>query len=352
MQRRLWTWFGLIALLAALPFAVRTPGPQYVEVVVDERPVTVEAPATVERALAASEVTPVDGVLLSAGTATVLDPHWDPARLVVDGVEVEPGDVMFPGGHLSVVDGTDEVEPTEEVEEVVPFEIPDVEYELWAPGSDGLDDVVRGTVSGEIVSRTAVVAMRPAQRVEDDVVVLTFDDGPNPDFTPQILATLALFDLRAVFCVTGAQATKHPELVQAIHDAGHVLCNHSENHPDLTTLGVAEIEEQVAGPSAVIEGIVGVAPAFFRAPYGAVNDEVISIVHRNGMRILGWAVDSDDWGGGSAQAIIDRVVGTAHPGAIVLLHDGGGNRTQTVAALAGIVFGLAAEGYRPVLPLR
>src|SRR5258706_15991908 len=180
-------------------------------------------------------------------------------------------------------------------------------------------------------------------------IALTFDDGPNPTYTPQVLSILQQYGVNATFFVIGEQVQAYPNLVQQEHAAGHIVGNHSWNHPYLTTLAADDIHTQLSNTSNAIEQATGVRPSFFRPPYGAYNYQVLLQASNLGLQSILWSVDPQDWNGPpSSDIIIQRVLNMAHNGSIILLHDGGGNRSQTVAALPTIITQLRIRGYRLV----
>ncbi|MBA3653098.1 MAG: polysaccharide deacetylase family protein, partial [Actinobacteria bacterium] len=207
-------------------------------------------------------------------------------------------------------------------------------------------DVVVGTRSGEVLSRTELSPPTPAAPVTEATVALSFDDGPNPEWTPAVLAILRSAGVKATFCMVGYAARLYPALVKAVADEGHTLCNHTMNH--VQSLGrrpVAEITAELQGNSDLIAAAAGTRPAFFRAPGGTWSPNVIDEVHRQGMRALGWNVDPADYNRPGAPVITERILQQLRPGAVVVLHDGGGDRSQTVAQLRNLIDRLKALGY-------
>lgn len=178
---------------------------------------------------------------------------------------------------------------------------------------------------------------------------LTFDDGPNPPDTLRLLDVLADLGVPAVFCLVGEQVRAHPEVAARIVQAGHVLGNHSLRHDDLGDLDVVAVRADLAETSAIIAGATGVGPRFFRAPYGhwGVTPQVAAELD---MVPLGWQLAVEDWLEPGADVLADRVRGGLEPGGVVLLHDGGGDRSGTVDAVARVVPVLLAEGWTAVLP--
>jgi peptidoglycan/xylan/chitin deacetylase (PgdA/CDA1 family) len=178
---------------------------------------------------------------------------------------------------------------------------------------------------------------------------LTFDDGPNPPDTLRLLDVLAELGVAAVFCLVGEQVRAHPEVAGRIAGAGHVLGNHSLRHDDLGEWDAARVRADLAETSALITGATGVAPSYFRAPFGrwGVTPRVAAEL---GMVPLGWQLAVEDWLAPGADVLVDRIRAGLEPGGVVLLHDGGGDRSGTVDAVARVVPALLAEGWTAVLP--
>ncbi|AXG81518.1 polysaccharide deacetylase family protein [Streptomyces paludis] len=185
-----------------------------------------------------------------------------------------------------------------------------------------------------------------------DTVVLTFDDGPDPAYTPAILSTLRQYDVRAMFLVCGEMVYDHPDVLRRIADDGHVVGNHSWSHPQMTRLTRSGIRREMARTSDVVEETIGEAPLWYRAPYGAWNRHSFEIGAELGMEPLGWTVDSLDWTEPGTTTIVRRVVDGAGPGVVVLSHDAGGDRSQSVAALRRYLPRLLDAGYRVAVPHR
>lgn len=183
-------------------------------------------------------------------------------------------------------------------------------------------------------------------------IALTFDDGPDPVYTPQVLEVLRRCRVRATFCVIGRDAAANAWLLNAIADGGHEIANHSWSHPLLTRMRPPEMHEQFARTCDVIDGAVGRAPVLARAPFGAWNKRALGISASLGMSPLGWSVDTRDWQAPGTPEITSTVLESARPGSILLAHDGGGDRSQSVAALREYLPRLLDSGYLPVLPAR
>ncbi|WP_311479085.1 polysaccharide deacetylase family protein [uncultured Gulosibacter sp.] len=171
------------------------------------------------------------------------------------------------------------------------------------------------------------------------VVYLTFDDGPS-EYTPQVLDVLAKHDAHATFFMIGAQATNQPAMVQRVRDAGHAVGNHSWSHPDFTELNDRQLRAEIAQTDDAVGGAQCVRP-----PYGATDDHVRDVLSSMAKSQALWTVDSEDWRRPGVDKIVDRVLADVRPGSVVLMHDGGGAREQSVAALDKILNHLDSQGY-------
>ncbi|MFC8536531.1 polysaccharide deacetylase family protein [Streptomyces sp. NPDC057249] len=198
------------------------------------------------------------------------------------------------------------------------------------------------------------VRTRPFEQLTDigHAMVLSFDDGPDPLYTPQILDTLREHDVRAMFFLCGEMANDNRDLVRRISDEGHTVGNHSWTHPLVTKLSRAGITDELGRTSDVIEEITGAAPLWYRAPYGAWNRDSFEIGAALGMEPMAWTVDTLDWTVPGTDTIVHRVRQGAGPGVVVLSHDAGGDRSQSVAALRRYLPELLDDGYRLTVPRR
>ncbi|MDN0198716.1 polysaccharide deacetylase family protein [Streptomyces sp. S.PNR 29] len=202
--------------------------------------------------------------------------------------------------------------------------------------------------------RRTLVRHKPLLRVSGRgrTMVLTFDDGPDPRYTPAILDTLAEYDVRAMFFVCGEMVADHPDLLTRMADEGHVVGNHTWSHPLLTRLTRRQIRHQMERTSDVIEDAYGDRPQWFRAPYGAWNRTVFQLGAELGMEPLAWTVDTLDWRMPGTRTIVNRVEHGAAPGVVVLAHDAGGDRSQSVRALRTYLPELLDSGYHVTVPRR
>lgn len=316
------------------------------------RPVRVEAPATVGDALAEADLVPRPGHLLSAVTGTVLDSAYQPVQLLVDGLPATSESPVLAGNTIGVFEPADVTEQAVDGEEVIPPPpMPTVLKSLWHPGHPGRALTRKGAISGEVVARVEVQPAAPPVPVTEKLVALTFDDGPGPA-TLEMLRILREKNVKATFCVVSRQLRK--EGLAAAMGAlgeGHHLCNHTVNH-DARLPGKSQkvIDEEIRGANRDLVERTGVKPAFYRPPAGKMGSKIESTVEDEGQQVLLWSVDTKDFQKPAPEAIVTSVMANVQPGGIVLMHDGGGDRGATLAALPHIIDQLHAAGYQLVLP--
>lgn len=176
-------------------------------------------------------------------------------------------------------------------------------------------------------------------------IALTFDDGPDCYYTPQVLDILQHYGVKATFFCIGRQVAAYPHLVRQEYEAGHVIGNHTCTHPNLALLSISDILSQLNQTSDAIQEVIGVRPVFFRPPYGALSTKVLTQAERLGITIVMWNDKAEEWAKPGVNFIIRRTLDSGN-GAIILLHDGGKDRSQTVAALPGIIKGLQNRGFQ------
>ncbi|PKG21761.1 polysaccharide deacetylase family protein [Niallia nealsonii] len=175
-------------------------------------------------------------------------------------------------------------------------------------------------------------------------IALTFDDGPSP-YTLQILQILKKFQIKATFFVTGESLSLHPEILQSVVLDGHTVGNHTLNHPDITKISQDDLHREIHSLNIAIKKIIQQDVKIFRPPYGAITKETYRAVYEIGLFPVLWNLDTNDWDLSQTEPIEDRVMRGLKEHNIILMHDGGGPREQTVKALPGIIKSLKQKGY-------
>ncbi|MDX2556767.1 glycosyltransferase [Streptomyces stelliscabiei] len=217
--------------------------------------------------------------------------------------------------------------------------------------------VANDRVPKKILKGGPVIDTRSGRRISLDIpdheLVLTFDDGPDPTWTPKVLDMLKRHDAKAVFFITGTMASRYPDLVQRMVDEGHEIGLHTFNHPDLSLQSKDRIDWELSQNQLALAGAAGIRTSLFRPPYSSFSDQmdnrtwpVTEYIGSRGYITVVSDTDSEDW----ARPGVDEIIRRATPerrgdGHIVLMHDAGGDRSQTVAALDRYISKLQAEGY-------
>lgn len=294
------------------------------------------------------------GDLRDASGAVLVKAGGDPPYYLRNGQPVGPEDLVRGGDYLVVCPPRDRREPLEtRVERLAPSArlANGTPTALPAAAADygGLRRVEYGRHTGK-PGRVETMRAWPivSATAQPKLLALTFDDGPNPYATPELLTLLAQYKAKATFFVLGEVAQAYPKLLQREVAGGHEIAVHSWRHDYLTRLSRAAVTADAERSLALIRSLTDPAlpVAWERPPYGATNASVKAGIEAAGLRQILWSVDPQDWRKPGASVIASRVLARAHPGAVILCHDGGGDRRQTLAAVRVFLPALQAKGYR------
>ncbi|HEX2925281.1 MAG TPA: polysaccharide deacetylase family protein [Ruminiclostridium sp.] len=229
---------------------------------------------------------------------------------------------------------------------------------LKRPVRIGMWVAILGIIAGFVLTMNAVMpdnhfygTVFSEIPTQQKIVALTFDDGPYPPYTGQILDILKENNIQATFFLIGQNAEKHPELVQRIAADGHQLGNHTFDHVDLLKADREKIAFEVDHTSKVIADIIGKAPHVVRPPHGFRDAVVLDMMAERNLKVVEWSIMSRDWTNPGVDAIVSRTVSKVKNGSIILLHDGDGleskkSRMETVEATRLIIQDLLAKGYK------
>ncbi|WP_305788699.1 polysaccharide deacetylase family protein [Symbioplanes lichenis] len=177
-------------------------------------------------------------------------------------------------------------------------------------------------------------------------VALTFDDGPDPAYTPQVLHILRKHHIKATFFVIGQQAHDFPDLVKSIAGEGHAVGTHTWSHQDVSRMPAGRARTEIGRAVDTVAATLGPIPHLFRAPYGSWSPTAFKVCAALGQTSVAWDVDPRDWDNPGSDRIRSRVLHQVGHRSIVLNHDGGGDRSQTVRALRNYLPVLIDRGYR------
>lgn len=223
-----------------------------------------------------------------------------------------------------------------------------------AAGRTGAAPMTTSGGMARIAGPTRPVAVRAAPhttlRETGKKIALTFDDGPHATQTPAILRILRRYGARATFFVIGENIPGNRDVLRRIAADGHIVGNHSYTHPQLDLISTPRVYEELQRCSELVAKELGAPPRLARAPYGMWHGPSLQVCAQLQMEPFQWDIDTLDWDNRDQGFIETTVLGRAHAGAIVLAHDGGGNRWATVRALEYYLPRLLDEGYRLVQP--
>lgn len=212
----------------------------------------------------------------------------------------------------------------------------------------GLREVIVGRFSG----KKKIVELRAAKPAvyektdgsQQKLCALTFDDGPSI-YTKPILKILDTYGVKATFFLIGKHVERHPEMARLVAARGHTIGNHTYSHPPLGKISSSEVKHEIAQAEKVISNATGVKPVWFRPPMRSLSYDIFVISEKAGLKVVLWDVDPSDWRKPGSSTIYAEVVKSVKPNSVVLLHDGGGDRTQTISALPAIIEALQRKGY-------
>lgn len=309
---------------------------------------------TVAKLLREKQVNVVPGDLLDVRGKVIEAGKGKPARVTVNGRPMSFATLVHGGDAVVPHDGEDVTEPVVTRKVSIAPETKVVGSGRYlainAAGEAGVRLDHLGALSKIVTKREILRKPVPTILVRTNtappkMVALTFDDGPWPRQTLQIAKVLTRYAVPATFFVLGRQVEKYPSIVRNLVQRGFLIANHSYSHPNLTRLGAKDVRDQLLWTQKLVTRAAKRRTYWMRPPGGNVNDTVNTLTRSVGMRPMNWNLDSHDWTRPGVKAIAQTVIKGVKPGYVVLLHDGGGDRTQTLKALPYIIKGLRAKGY-------
>ncbi|MHB1344831.1 MAG: polysaccharide deacetylase family protein [Thermoleophilia bacterium] len=319
-------------------------------ITVDGIAVAVSEGTTLEQVTEARAVSPAPGARLDVAGDVILPGSGGSGMVEVRGRVASPDMELNDGTSVTTRRGPDRPEALVRTTQVLPHGVASEGsgsvVALVRRGADGEKELFVGessrrTAAVFVLSEPVDGLLRHSSGLSSGqkAVALTFDDGPSR-YTDEIVAVLADKGIPATFFWVGSVAAGKDETIRQVRAAGHEVENHSWSHADLTTLDGAAIASEIARTAEALGGT-----RFLRPPYGSYNSDVAEQAGLQGQRLALWDVDSLDWKIRDAASITARVKAGVKPGAVIIMHDGGGDRSQTVAALPAVVQWLLEEGY-------
>lgn len=353
---------GAACIFAVIAFAVVTLSP--IQVTVNGEDISLGGDKTVAEAVEASSVEPHAGNLISVKGDVLEEGAGLPYTAFVNGDEADSSQKLSSGDVITITDGADQEESSTVTEEELPYsasiEGVGAVHILDTQGANGIKSVKVGDISGETAEE---VTQEPTNVVcrelnidtaGEKVIALTFDDGPNSVYTTEILDILADNNVKATFFTVGENITgDNVEIVKRAASEGHQISTHSYDHAAGSGQGVnlsymtakEQISEIKKGYKAIKEATGTDANTIIRTPGGNFPESVIANLSPYITAEIGWNIDTNDWQRPGADVIASRIL-QAGSGDIVLMHDGGGDRSQTVSALKSALPQLIEKGYK------
>lgn len=332
-----------------------------INVTVNGTPYELHGAKTVQTAIKTSGLPINPGDLISLNGNVLEKSAGEPFLASVNGIETaDPNYGLHDGDVVNITDGNDIVEDYEAEETPIPFGSSIVgvgAVHHFEAGTEGTLETRTGLVSGETLEKQVVDPVDATctqynlNTGADKVIAFTFDDGPSSEYTASVLDILAENDAKATFFVIGENVEEYPNLVKREYDEGHQVCTHTYDHADPvggTDIGLmdaaGQIDEVVHGMQTITD-VTGVeASLVTRMPGGNLSEDMVMNLYPYLEYEIGWNVDTVDWTLPGAEAIYQEMI-SVEPGDILLCHDGGGDRSQTVEALRRAVPYLKSKGF-------
>lgn len=353
---------AVIALVVVVVFAILGAGGFLyyqslpIDITINGEEYALPGGTTVEEIIAKGIATPAPGNLLAVD-GSVLEKGGGAAFAVTrNGVAFDAYKERLGNRDVIVfIDGSDEEEPSDITTAEIPSEtvVEGVGSLICIvdPGSPGVTTTKVGSISGLTVSEeTTPVHNKTIVKYNADtrgqkIIALTFDDGPSSPYTAEILKVLAEYDVKATFFMIGENVDRYPDEAKKVADAGHQVASHSYSHANMFKESDEVVRDDFVNAKRAIYEATGVETTVGRAPYGNFSAREWQVVGDALTVLVGWNIDSEDWRKGGPEVIANEIKNSARPGRIILCHDGGGKRDQTVAALKIALPELIAAGY-------
>lgn len=327
---------------------------------------TVSNGTTIDKLIDDGLASPTAGNLLAVDASVITEGGGDRFAATINGNATNDGSKKVKKGDaIDIQNGADVTEDYDSSTEEIPYErVEDNNYwngslHVYIDGQNGVRTTKTGKVSGKTVTEDTTPAVNEEYKIytantgDDKVIALTFDDGPWKDTTAEILDVLKENDAHATFFTIGKQIGDHSDVVKRAHDEGHEICTHTWDHAagsgqgvNLTYMTADEQIQEVQKGFQAIKDAIGEDPVrIMRAPGGNFKGDIVWTLQPYIDAEIGWNVDTEDWRRPGADTIASRIM-KAKPGSVILMHDGGGDRSQTVEALKKALPQLKQEGYR------
>lgn len=324
----------------------------HIPVTVNQKKVYISYGQTVKHAISKLNINNKSGSLYSINGEIIKKNGGYATKIYMDGKKVDLNSKIFSSVKIETFSGRDKKEPvktifkTDNPEPIITGVGPFVRMERDSFPSVTL--VKTGKISGA-VEKIKLFEGFPAlyQKTNgknEKICALTFDDGPSI-YTPYILDILKKHGVKATFFMIGLHIEKHPNIARKVSKEGHTIGNHSYSHPPMGKLTSRQIEKEINISNKVIKKATGVKPRWFRPPMRSLSSVLYKTLNNLELNLVLWDVDPSDWKVNNPNLIYRNIIENVKPGSVILMHDGGGNRTATVNSLSSIIRTLQNKGY-------
>lgn len=191
-----------------------------------------------------------------------------------------------------------------------------------------------------------VIPVITEMETAEKLVALTFDDGPDPRYTPQVLDILKEYDVKATFFMVGQNIEENLELALRVKDEGHQIANHTYTHRSLTKIPLSEVKTELEKCQEVLHSYLEVETSLVRPPRRHYNEEILQVIDDMNLQVALWSINLESKHAPTPEKMVKRVVKNLKPGTIILAHDGDVDRTLTVQALPDLIEKIKSKGYK------
>lgn len=356
----------VVALLAIVAFGVHLCSiVSPINITVNGTALALRGDKTVQTAASECGLPLNPGDLISLTGTVLKKKEGEPFSAVVNGEKVTDYSMKLKeGDKVELKDGEDIIEPYDAVQEIIPHSASILGvgsiHVFTSAGSDGIRETRTGRLSGDVVEK---VTKEPEDLVfqrynidppNDKVIALTFDDGPHKDYTKEILDILDEYNVKATFFIVGenVEIDNNDALLRRAYAAGHQLCTHTYDHArPVGSLNIClmspeeQIDEIVHGRQVISDAIGTECSRVVRLPGGSIDEDTMTNIQPYIDAEIGWNIDTSDWAYPGADVIAEALM-YAERGDVILCHDGGGDRTETIEALRIALPKLIEQGFR------
>lgn len=353
IKSRILIFIASLVILQLIASFFILPHTLWVEVFINGRKVKLAANTSLSEILAQQRFNCSAGDLVDVEGKVIAKGGGKKAQVLVNGQPAKPAKVIEGNDSIYYKPGSPIVEGLSQDYDIcqTPVKTSGLRSQSSPPDKDRsyMRVVTKGALSGKVIGEAKVdpplIFGKKTQHIKANAIALCFDDGPDPHYTPQIIDILKEKRAPATFFVIGRFAEKYPDLLKLEAKNGFEIGNHTYNHKKISKISLLEVEQELMRTDTVITNITGRKPVWFRPPQLLYTEASAGVIQSHGYNIVLGSIDPSDYLKPPPESIINIAIEQARTGSIVVMHDGGGDRSNTVAALPALIDRLRAAGY-------